>query len=240
MSTRGSKREVKAPARLINEEVKPAAKKVVAKKAAKATTAKKAPKKATTTAKKTGKTTSKTTTAKKAKDSKAVKAKTEAKKVVKKTPVAKKPAKKVEAKTEKKAAKPKTVAPKPAKTASPKKVASPKTKKTKTPSAYDLLSQVQREELDVLTINQLKDRLRANDQLLSGSRPELVKRVSDCIIHGCLPRCPTCSGGRLKYEGGVYKCPGYHDDDNFVSCHYRSTSVTRPAWQFSSETGKVI
>jgi hypothetical protein len=71
-----------------------------------------------------------------------------------------------------------------------------------------------REELDGKTVDDLKTMLkfavgfffllfrsevlisvtRANDQLYGGKRDELVDRVVDCKMNGCLPRCPTCFG----------------------------------------------
>jgi len=85
-------------------------------------------------------------------------------------------------------------------------------------------------EVSAMSNDQLKERLKANDQITSGNKGDLVKRVKDCVANGCLPRCPQCSGGRLKKTGAKYTCPGYHGDTHFHKCSYEAASVTRPAW----------
>ena len=76
---------------------------------------------------------------------------------------------------------------------------------------------------------------------VSGTKKELVARIKLCLADGCLPRCPSCGGGKLKaIGGGMLKCPGYHDDDHFRNCGYKEKSGTtaRPAWQ--TEAGQLI
>jgi hypothetical protein len=81
--------------------------------------------------------------------------------------------------------------------------------------------------------------LRSNEQLLSGTKPDLVERCVDRSLYGNLPRCPQCSLGRLKVSYaralghggmGIFTCPGGYDDDQYVRCSYRTTSVERPKW----------
>lgn len=78
-----------------------------------------------------------------------------------------------------------------------------------------------REELSKCKIPQLKDMLRHNDQvtstmrlplkvtdesyvhttpfqLVGGTKGDLISRIIDCKLWGCLPKCPSCGGGRLK------------------------------------------
>ena len=85
----------------------------------------------------------------------------------------------------------------------------------------------------------LKHCLRANGQLLSGNKLDLVERCVDRKLYGNLPRCSKCGIGRLKvtyltgfgHKGqGVFTCPGGYDDDEYVRCSYRSSSEVRPAW----------
>ena len=82
-----------------------------------------------------------------------------------------------------------------------------------------------------MSIEQLKSRLRANDQLVSGTKGDLVKRIKDCVANGGLPRCPQCNGGRMKASGGGFQCAGFYDDDHFHFCRFFTTSAVRPAWQ---------
>ena len=49
-----------------------------------------------------------------------------------------------------------------------------------------------------LPVPELKNCLRVNQQLLSGSKGELVERCVDRKLYGNLPRCDKCGIGRLK------------------------------------------
>ncbi len=72
---------------------------------------------------------------------------------------------------------------------------------------------------NIFRVEELKDRLKANDQVVSGTKGDLQKRIAECFINGCLPRCPKCNGGRLKLDKkNHYFCPGSYDDDDFVAC----------------------
>jgi len=90
-----------------------------------------------------------------------------------------------------------------------------------------------------LSIDALKQCLRANDQLLSGNKADLVERCVDRKVYGNLPRCPQCGIGRLKCSysrkyghsgNGLFTCPGGYDDDEYKRCSYRSATAVRPAW----------
>ena len=87
------------------------------------------------------------------------------------------------------------------------------------------------------TIADLKAMLRKNDQLVTGTRPELVERVVDRVTHGNLPRCPQCFLGRLRLNrDGSMTCPGGYDDDEYKECGFTAPAgaVERPAWQFET------
>ncbi len=90
-----------------------------------------------------------------------------------------------------------------------------------------------------LPIESLKNCLRANEQLLSGNKGDLVERCVDRKLYGNLPRCTKCGLGRLRVSypsllghggQGTFTCPGGYDDDEFVRCGFRSSNVTRPPW----------
>jgi len=82
-----------------------------------------------------------------------------------------------------------------------------------------------------MTVNELKGILKANDQSSTGNKSELVERVADGVAFGAMPRCSKCSGGRLKIIGGYYVCPGYMEDDVFLSCDFTSTKIERREWK---------
>jgi len=97
-----------------------------------------------------------------------------------------------------------------------------------------------RDALTAMTIPDLKQRLQANDQIVGGTKGDLIERIADCITNGALPRCPKCFGGRIKKKGSGYFCPGSYDDDKFVSCSWTGTDsgISRPAWK--TEAGKLV
>merc|ERR1712066_800076 len=49
-------------------------------------------------------------------------------------------------------------------------------------------------KLERRTMEELKHSLRLNNQLLSGTKAELLRRVVDGVLHGALPLCPRCNG----------------------------------------------
>jgi hypothetical protein len=116
------------------------------------------------------------------------------------------------------------------KAATPKKD-TPKKKDAPKKSAKPKLNDDQQEAIDGMTVALLKDRLKDNDQVTTGNKGEIISRITDCIVNGCLPRCPKCSGGRLKIRGNGYYCPGYHDDENFVHCSFTADKVDRVPWK---------
>tara|TARA_B100000795_G_scaffold89561_1_gene65187 strand:- start:543 stop:1208 length:666 start_codon:yes stop_codon:yes gene_type:complete len=76
--------------------------------------------------------------------------------------------------------------------------------------------QVYEELFGGLPVDQLKGCLRANQQLLSGNKADLVERCVDRKLYGNLPRCGQCGIGRLKVSyasllghggQGAFTCP---------------------------------
>ena len=120
----------------------------------------------------------------------------------------------------------------PAPAAKPAKAAKP----GKTPS----LNNQRKALLDAKTIPELRVMLKRNDQITTGDKAKLVKRILDCVANGALPRCPSCGLGRLKaskYSG--FRCPGGYDDDEYVFCGFTANigEIERPAWQFETPGG---
>merc|ERR1712130_781928 len=83
--------------------------------------------------------------------------------------------------------------------------------------------------LESFSVLGLKEMLRFNAQKVSGTKTELIHRIADCQIYGCMPRCIECGGGHLrviyingkKYGhggNGRYFCPGYYDGDEYIAC----------------------
>jgi len=94
------------------------------------------------------------------------------------------------------------------------------------------LSQDKQDELKSLSLAELKERLKANDQVSSSStKGELIGMIADFMTHGGLPRCPKCFGGKLKAAvDGSYFCPGFYDDEKFKVCYYKADTVDRVKW----------
>jgi hypothetical protein len=83
------------------------------------------------------------------------------------------------------------------------------------------------------TVASLKEQLRLNDQKISGKKAELVQRVAFGKAFGALPICPACQVGKLQFDAktGIYICPGYRDDDQFVACGFASGHVELSPWK---------
>eukprot|EP00494_Astrolonche_serrata_P033092 UN33361 len=91
------------------------------------------------------------------------------------------------------------------------------------------------------TVNKMKCLLRLNKQKLSGVKKILIERCADAKLYGCLPMCGECGGGKLNVTypypfghggQGRWDCKGYHDDTEYVHCHYQTTSPQhRPPWK---------
>jgi len=88
-------------------------------------------------------------------------------------------------------------------------------------------------EMSHNSIATLKDLLKMNDQSTSGVKAELLEKVADGVLFGALPRCPKCSGGRLKVMGNMYTCPGFMEDDAFQDCDFTSMDIKRTPWKTS-------
>lgn len=89
-----------------------------------------------------------------------------------------------------------------------------------------------RDKYSAMSVTELKEVLRANEQMLSGTKDQLLQRCVDGEMRGGLPLCPTCHAGRLHFDDGVYHCPGYFDNDAkaVVRCDFTATKVQRNPW----------
>ena len=83
-----------------------------------------------------------------------------------------------------------------------------------------------------MKIPALKNILRTNQQLLSGTKDELVERCAQGSVLGALPRCPHCFGGKLRFdkEKGLYWCHGYMDDDEYKPCYFHANTCQADEW----------
>ena len=63
-------------------------------------------------------------------------------------------------------------------------------------------------------------------------------KCADGETLGGIPRCPKCGGGYLRFDQrtGIYKCPGYRDDDEYVNCNgtFTRAGITRAKWETPS------
>lgn len=59
-------------------------------------------------------------------------------------------------------------------------------------------------------------------------------KCADGKTKGSIPVCKTCGGGKLRFDfqTGIYKCPGYMDDDIYTRCGriYTLHQVIRDPW----------
>ena len=101
------------------------------------------------------------------------------------------------------------------------------------------------ESIEDNTVEKLKELLRSNNQKVSGTKRELIERIADCKLYGCMPKCSECNTAILRviYENnkkyghsgvGRYYCPGYYDDEaQFQQCLWTGdeSQVKRPEWK---------
>ena len=151
----------------------------------------------------------------------------------KKVPVKKTPAKKTTKKTMKRQPTPKKApAAKVVKEKKPKAVASGP--KGYTAAEYEKFKS-EKERLKNMSNAELKKMLKDNLQSMSGNKDDMILKIADGIVLGRIPRCPGCFGGRPKYDfkTGVYSCPGYRDDEDFINCHktFEKGELKRDPWQ---------
>ena len=59
-----------------------------------------------------------------------------------------------------------------------------------------------------------------NHQPKTGAKDVLATICADGKFFGRIPNCPSCAGGKLRFdcEKGTYKCPGYMEDTEFRHC----------------------
>ena len=90
------------------------------------------------------------------------------------------------------------------------------------------------DKYEAMTAENLKGILRANKQIIGGTKAELVQRCAEGQILGAIPLCPVCFAGKPRYDiaTGVYKCPGYTDDDEYKPCYFQGTdeTISRTPW----------
>lgn len=91
----------------------------------------------------------------------------------------------------------------------------------------------QRKRYAKLTVNQLKALLLLNDQIISGTKEQLIERVATCTVLGSLPPCLTC-GGRLRWNPvlRVYQCVARF---GATTCDFQTVYVERLPWRSGSQ-----
>eukprot|EP00602_Paraphysomonas_sp_CaronLab_P012598 CAMPEP_0185039768 /NCGR_PEP_ID=MMETSP1103-20130426/37016_1 /TAXON_ID=36769 /ORGANISM="Paraphysomonas bandaiensis, Strain Caron Lab Isolate" /LENGTH=375 /DNA_ID=CAMNT_0027578805 /DNA_START=87 /DNA_END=1214 /DNA_ORIENTATION=+ len=99
------------------------------------------------------------------------------------------------------------------------------------------------------TLDELKDYMRWNNQHITGTKTELVRRCVDGEINGALPPCPQpgCKG-KLKLESikgeKQVSCNGAFNDElgTFVRCYFKApaNTVERLTWRDHAKTEEEI
>lgn len=84
--------------------------------------------------------------------------------------------------------------------------------------------------------------LRAHNMKTSHAlRDELVERVAWAAVNGCLPQCPVCHQGYLRWhaEADAFRCPGQYDSTmkGVTDCSYTVAGdrFVRPVWSWSGD-----
>jgi hypothetical protein len=69
---------------------------------------------------------------------------------------------------------------------------------------------------------------------VTGTKKELIERIADGKVLGSIPLCPSCGGGRPRFDSGkgTYLCPGFMEDDKFVNCNkkFNMSEIIRNPW----------
>jgi hypothetical protein len=60
--------------------------------------------------------------------------------------------------------------------------------------------------LSGLRIEELKAQLGRNNQIKSGTKVDLIKRIWDGLRYGAFPKCPECKLGLIRRIGKTYQC----------------------------------
>jgi len=80
------------------------------------------------------------------------------------------------------------------------------------------------------SIKGLKDMCKRNNMVQTGNKDELIEKIASSMVLGVIPKCPTCGGGRPKYQNGFWFCEGYRDDTDWTDCHFVGTEIARENW----------
>ncbi|KAJ4462925.1 putative poly polymerase and DNA-ligase zn-finger region family protein [Paratrimastix pyriformis] len=88
--------------------------------------------------------------------------------------------------------------------------------------------ETKKKEINKRTAQQLKELCRDHEMIQTGTKAELVERVADAMVHGVINRCTQCGGWDKKKK--MFVCKGYHDDEHFVRCSFKSETVERTPW----------
>ena len=61
-----------------------------------------------------------------------------------------------------------------------------------------------------------------------------MEKCADGKLLGIIPMCQSCGGGKLRFDRktGVYSCPGYMEDTDFIRCgiKFDFEEVKRESW----------
>ena len=84
------------------------------------------------------------------------------------------------------------------------------------------------------TSEELVEAIKINTDYITGDHKSLLDRVVDGEVLGCIPKCPKCGKGYLKYNYklDVYLCQGSNESSELKMCDYKASSreVPRSPW----------
>ncbi|KAL8151174.1 hypothetical protein V2J09_020982 [Rumex salicifolius] len=77
---------------------------------------------------------------------------------------------------------------------------------------------------DQLTLDQMKEILKLNDQVSDASDTAIILTCLDVLFFGPLAKCPVCKGN-LEFNGSNYSCTGSYSE--WASCTYKTRVAPR-------------
>ncbi|XP_074589345.1 poly [ADP-ribose] polymerase 1 [Curcuma longa] len=86
-----------------------------------------------------------------------------------------------------------------------------------------------------VSVAELREMLKANEQDSTGSEHDLRDHCADGMLFGALDKCPLCSGS-LHYSGGQYHCRGYLSAWSKCSYSTREPVRLKEMWKIPKET----
>lgn len=88
------------------------------------------------------------------------------------------------------------------------------------------------QQLSSKTLPQLKALLSKNEMKTSGTKADLLERIGESTILGCIPKCVECGANiRWNRDDGAYSCPGKFEEGQMKRCSFKADHMERTPWR---------